>query len=282
MPWKVDEKGNMVMQDGNPVWVYEDGKEAGFNAENALKNIGALKEEAKSHRLKYKEAADQLKAIADAGVEDIGEFITTAKKALETVKNLKDGDLVKAGEVETLKTKITTESESKLKKTIETYDKKLAEKDAEIAKRDKALNKVLIEKEFIASEFINKKTTLPPEIAYEYFGKRFVVEDINGEMVPFALDAKGEKLLSIKNAGDYAKPDEAIELIIMEWPQKDKILIRDASGGGTHTKIGGPTGDKVANPWKKETRNLTQQMKIAKENPALADRLRAEAGIKQG
>mgnify|MGYP000913116194 CR=1 FL=1 len=45
------------------------------------------------------------------------------------------------------------------------------------------------------------------------------------------------------------------------------------AGGGTDNK-----GDK--NPWSKEHFNLTEQGRIAKEDPALAARLRAAAGIK--
>lgn len=37
------------------------------------------------------------------------------------------------------------------------------------------------------------------------------------------------------------------------------------------------TGGNAPNPWKKETRNLTIQGQITRQNPALADRLRAEA-----
>jgi hypothetical protein len=38
-------------------------------------------------------------------------------------------------------------------------------------------------------------------------------------------------------------------------------------------------GANVKNPWKKETHNLTLQGKIVQENPTLAKRLKAEAGV---
>jgi hypothetical protein len=47
-------------------------------------------------------------------------------------------------------------------------------------------------------------------------------------------------------------------------------------GGGTNP----PTTSGMVNPWKQETLNLTMQAKILKENPALAQRLMAEAGVK--
>lgn len=39
-----------------------------------------------------------------------------------------------------------------------------------------------------------------------------------------------------------------------------------------------PTSQGQANPWKKESYNLTQQARVFRENPALAARMKAEAG----
>lgn len=47
-----------------------------------------------------------------------------------------------------------------------------------------------------------------------------------------------------------------------------------AGGGNTHKG-----GNKLINPWKKETLNLTAQGKIVRENPQLATRMAAEAGV---
>lgn len=47
-------------------------------------------------------------------------------------------------------------------------------------------------------------------------------------------------------------------------------------GGGTNP----PAGTGIENPWKKETFNLTKQAEILKTNPALAQKLMAEAGVK--
>ena len=44
----------------------------------------------------------------------------------------------------------------------------------------------------------------------------------------------------------------------------------DAAGGADHK-----TGDK--NPWLREHRNVTEQMRVTKANPDLAKRLKAEA-----
>lgn len=51
-----------------------------------------------------------------------------------------------------------------------------------------------------------------------------------------------------------------------------------AKGGGDFS--GGNPGNQP-NPWKKDTFNLTQQGKILRENPALAEKLMREAGVKR-
>lgn len=46
---------------------------------------------------------------------------------------------------------------------------------------------------------------------------------------------------------------------------------------GDGTKSSTAPTPSIKNPWKKETFNLTEQMRILRENPPLAARLKAEA-----
>ena len=61
--------------------------------------------------------------------------------------------------------------------------------------------------------------------------------------------------------------------------QSDQYLFGDSGkvGGGTNPP---GAGNPEANPWKKESWNLTLQGKILKEDPAKATRMKAEAGVK--
>jgi hypothetical protein len=55
---------------------------------------------------------------------------------------------------------------------------------------------------------------------------------------------------------------------------------RVKGGSGSGTGAGSQGGGKVqTNPWKRETRNLTEQGRILRSDPQLATRLKAEAGI---
>lgn len=94
MKLKLDENGHVVVQDGRPVYVHEDGKEVVFDAPQTIATISRLNGEAKAHREAKEKAESTLKAFE--GIEDP----VAAKKALETLKNFDDKKLVDAGEVE--------------------------------------------------------------------------------------------------------------------------------------------------------------------------------------
>ena len=82
MKLKVDDKGNAVVVDGKPVYVYDDGKETPFDALSTIATIGRLNAEAKGHREAKEAAQEKLKLFE--GIDD-PEF---ARKAMQTVKNL--------------------------------------------------------------------------------------------------------------------------------------------------------------------------------------------------
>src|SRR5674476_814050 len=96
MKLKLDDAGAVVLADGKPVYVHDDGKELPFDAATVA-TIARLNAEAKGHREGKERAETALKAFE--GLEDP----VAARKALETVKNFKDKQLVDAGEVERVK-----------------------------------------------------------------------------------------------------------------------------------------------------------------------------------
>lgn len=63
MKLKLDENGNVVVQDGKPVYVYDDGKEVAFDALQATQKIAQLNSEAKAHREAKEAVETKLKAF---------------------------------------------------------------------------------------------------------------------------------------------------------------------------------------------------------------------------
>lgn len=99
----------------------------------------------------------------------------------------------------------------------------------------------------------------------------------DGKVLAFEADGKTVR---------YGK-DGVTPLSISDWLETQMVeaphLFEPNAGGGA---AGGGSGgshsrSNIANPWKKESMNLTLQMKVTKENPELAKRFKAEAGVKE-
>ncbi|TYG33327.1 hypothetical protein FW755_12435 [Lonepinella koalarum] len=256
MKLKLDENGQVVVIDGKPVYVYDDGKEIPFDAEQATRKIAELNNESKTHRLAKEKAEADLKKFE--GINDVD----AAKKALETVKNLDDKKLIDAGEAEKVKAEV-----------VKNYEAKLAEKDAEITKAQQQLHQEVIGGAFARSTFIADKMAIPVDLVQSFFGKHFTFE--NGKII--AKDNLGNPIFSRKNAGEMADFDEAMEFIVSAYPQKDHILKPTGNQGGGSGS--GATGADFKNPWAKNHWNMTKQAEIFKASPDKAKQLASQMGV---
>jgi DNA repair exonuclease SbcCD ATPase subunit len=97
--------------------------------------------------------------------------------------------------------------------------------------------------------------------------------------------AKAKNAKAVKALLDMEKVKLDGEQLLGLDDQLKELQKSDAYLFGDSGKVGGGTnppgaGDPEANPWKKDSWNLTQQGKILREDPAKATRMKAEAGIK--
>ena len=83
MKLKLDANGNVVVENGMPVYVHDDGKEIPFDAAAAMTKITSLNGEAKTHR-EAKEAAEASLAKF-AGISDPTKVIHTWKNTVKKV-----------------------------------------------------------------------------------------------------------------------------------------------------------------------------------------------------
>ncbi|WP_417023829.1 hypothetical protein [Bilophila wadsworthia] len=98
MKLKLDENGHVVVKDGFPVWVAEDGAEIAYNVPDLVNKISAVNAESAGRRKDIDALTSQLKAFDGIDPEK-------AKAALETVANLDAGKLIDAGKVDDLRWK---------------------------------------------------------------------------------------------------------------------------------------------------------------------------------
>jgi hypothetical protein len=222
MKIKLDAEGKPVFgSNGLPVYVNDDGSDYGeFDAKATLAAIKARNEEAKQNRIRAETA--EAAARAFEGID-----VTEARKAIETVANLDGKRLVDAGQVEKLRSEITSAYEAKLAKETETRQ----------AIENKLISRT-INAAFAGSKFIGERLSVPADMVQKTFSDNFRVE--NDSVI--AIDANGHPITSKRDPGRAADFDEALEILVEGYAHKDSIL-RSTQAGGTGAPSNGGMGN---------------------------------------
>lgn len=222
MKLKLDEAGHVVVSEGRPVYVHEDGKEVPFDAAHTLATITRLNGEAKGHRESKEAAEARLKAFE--GIDDA----EAARKAMETMKNLGAGDLKTAAQVEEIKAEARKAAEEQVKAAAEANGRRLKELESERNKYRDDLYGEKVGGSFSRSKYITENVAAPIDMVQAMFGQRFKVED--GRTVGY--DAAGNKIYSRAKPGELAEFDEALEMMVDSYAYRDQILRGTGSTGG--------------------------------------------------
>lgn len=248
---------------GLPVYVHEDGKEIGFDAAGATSRITALNGEAKTHREAKEKAEGALKAFE--GIADPAAAI----KALETVANLDQGQLVTAGKVEEIKAAAKKAAEEQVAAAVKGYEDQLTERTGQRDTLQTQLNTSIKGNAFGNSKFVQDKVAVPRPMLEKTYGDHFKVEE--GKLVPY--DTAGNKIYSRANPGEVAEFDEALEIIISSDPYKDHILKGQVgAGGGASQPGGGQGGGKTISRAEFAKLSPTDQMtKVTKDGFTVTD-----------
>lgn len=212
MKLKLTPEGHAIVIEGKPVYVHDDGKEVAFDAVGTVATIGRLNGEARGHRERAEAAEGKLKPFE--GITDPA----AALKALGIVANLDGKKLVDAGEVQKVKDEAI---------------RALEEKYAPVVKENDTLKGALYSEKiggaFARSKFIADKVAVPADLLQASFGNRFKIED--GQVVAYGAD--GNKVYSKSSPGNPAGFEEALEILVDQYPHKASILKGSgASGGG--------------------------------------------------
>jgi hypothetical protein len=210
--WKLDAEGKIVLKDGNPVYINASGQEQTVGGDT----ISNLNKESKAHRERAEAAEAKLKPFEGIDVE-------AAKKALETVKNIDAKKLIDAGEVEKVKDQIKKE-----------FTTQLEEKDKTTQTLQQRIDNMLVDGIFSNSTFVRDNIAVPQDMFQAAFRNNFKIED--GKIITY--DKSGNRLMSKQRAGEYADPEEALQLLVEMHPQKETIL-KANPGSGTGNQGGG-------------------------------------------
>lgn len=231
-----DENGAVVVRNGNPVYVLDDGREVEHNAAQTVQKISQLNSEAKGHR-EAKEAAEAKLKMFD-GIED-GE---AAKKALEMMRNIDEGKLMQAGKVEEIKQAAQRTAQEQVAAATRQAEEKMKQLLEQNTTLTSQLNNHIIGGSFASSKYIAEKLAIPADIAQKAFGDKFKVE--NGKLV--ALDGAGNPIFSASRHGEHADFEEAIQVMVSQYPHKDSIIKGSGAGGSGAKPSNGGNGNSVS------------------------------------
>ena len=226
---KVDDEGHAVVQDGKPVYIYEDGREAPFDAAAAMQKINELNQENADRRHQNKELEEQMKVYKDkdGNLLDAEE----ARNAIEMVKNLNDKEMYDATQVESLKSQMNKAYIEKEEALQKHFKKELEELQSTLNRKNDTIYGLMVRSKFATSPTILDKTNLPPDMAADYFGKNFKVEG-EGDHVKVIGYIDNEKVFSRERPGNPADFEEALQAVIDAYPMKDRIMRATAGGSG--------------------------------------------------
>lgn len=214
--WKVDEQGHIVLKDGNPVYIDTAGREMTVGGDT----ISNANRDGKVQRERAEAAEAKLEAFKD--IDPV-----VARKAIDTVGKLDAKKLLDAGEVDKLKDQIKAE-----------FTNQLGEKDKALGTLQTRIDGMLVDGVFANSQFVRDSIAVPPDMFQATFRDRFKIED--GKVT--AYDKAGNRLMSKSRVGEYAEPDEALQLLVDAHPQKETILKADLGSGSGNQGGGGGKG----------------------------------------
>jgi hypothetical protein len=227
---KLNEQGNVVVQDGKPIYTDDSGKDIAVDYPYTIATISRLNGEAKGHRERAEAAEEKLKSFE--GITDPA----VALKALETVKNLDDKKLIEAGEVDRIKQESKTAFDEQLKAVEKKYQPIVAERDSVRSE----LTQEKIGNAFGKSKFIGDKLAVPVDLVQSQFGRFFNIKD--GKIQAKGYD--GNPLYSKAKPGEIAEFEEAIELLVDGYTHRDSILKGTGASGSGASNAGGNAGGK--------------------------------------
>jgi hypothetical protein len=258
---------NSVPEKYRALYVEDDGE---FKLEDDLfSKIDKLAKTIEKERSRAKDASRDAKAWADLGgsPEEVKEKLSTieAKHAeeIDKLQKLIDEKGDSAGKIE------------KIKKELEKASQEaLAKKDQELAAMESTLKSHLMESAAKAA-LAEEKGKIKPLLPYVLNKLSFVKE--NGQYAVRVLDEDGEVRLT-KDGKDMGIRELVQEL---KADPDFSALFEGTGTSGSGSRPNGSAGGSGApqnNPWAKGSINLTEQMRVTRENPALANKLRQQAG----
>lgn len=235
--WKMD-GDKMALADGNPIWLDADGTERTIKRDT----IPTLQAENKTFRTKAQELDAKLKSFE--GLDPVA-----ARDALAKLKDVDLSKMINADKLDEVRGQLKGE-----------YEKQIGEKDTALQTLQSKYDNLVLDSAFNASTFIKENINVPVEMFRAAFGQFFKLNDGKIE----AYDRAGNRIMSKKSIGEYADFEEAVELLVEGYSQRDAILkAPDQRGSGNQGGGGHSGGGSVIRESDFEKLNPAQQADVS-------------------
>ena len=228
-----------------------------LDAEGATDKAKA--DEMRNHNVELRKQIEDLNARF-AGV-DPEEF----RKLADEKRQLEEQNQLKAGEVDKV-------VENRIKTLKADLEKQLSTVTTERDSLTSRLTAIQIDQGVLTAA--TKRGLRPTAIPDITARARIVFKLVNG--APRAFEADGT---TVRYGKDGVTPMTLEEWVDAQVADAPHLFESNAGGGAAGNGAGGAAGSgrSVKNPFRKESWNLTEQMKLQKTDPALAARLKAAA-----
>lgn len=232
--------------------------------ENEVKGLKDNKTKLLDQMAKLKE--NQLPEDFDP--DALKDFMENRNKLEEERRALEEKALEEKGQWDALKLKLNETHAEQIERLIR-------EKEEAINPLKKALDKELIENAAIKAIEAEKGNSffLLPHMK----DSMKTVQNERGEFEVQILDKDGNPRLADDATTPFGVKDFVAELKANERFAPAFPEMNTGSGNGPNTNTGGGAGG--ANPWKADTKNVTEQARLNKENPTLAAQMKKAAGV---
>jgi hypothetical protein len=185
------------------------------------------------------------------------------RKLADEKRKLEEAAQLKAGEFDKV-------LDARLKSVRADFDKQLGVLSAERDALHARLATIQIDQAVVAEATQRGlRATAIPDITAR---ARSVFQLVQG--VPRAFEADGQ---TVRYGKDGVTPMTLEEWVDAQVSDAPHLFESNAGGGAAGNISGGGAKGAVKNPFRKETWNLTEQMKLQKSDPQLAQRLKAAA-----
>lgn len=229
--------------------------------EKLSKALQSEREANKGNATKIKELNEQLKKWADFDPEQV-------RNVMERINQDEETRLISEGKLDEVLSKRTERMKADFGSQLGSRDKRIQEMEQTLKAKDEQLDRIIIDgavREVAVKSEGFRKSAIDDAVIR---GRSMFVRDEHGN--PVARDANGDLIMSKdgKSALGPAEWLDSMKEVADHWWES-------STGGGTQPGRAG--AERIKNPWKKDTFNLTEQGRIFKENPDLAARLKNEA-----